>query len=49
MGLPWTADYLKIRGQMEVDFRNNIAAEACAKITYERLLNFCDDPGSKDV
>ena len=49
MGVAWTADYLKISGQPEVDLRNNIAAEARAKITYERLLNFCDDPGSKDT
>ena len=49
MGVSWTADYLKISGQPEVDMRNNIAAEARAKITYERLLNFCDDPGSKDA
>jgi len=49
MGVAWTADYLKISGQMEVDLRNDIAAEARAKITYERLLNFCDDPGSKDA
>ena len=49
MGVSWTADYLKISGQLEVDLRNNIAAEARAKITYERLLNFCDDPGSKDA
>lgn len=48
-GAAWTADYLKISGQPEVDFRNNIAAEARAKITYENLLNFCDDPGSKDA
>jgi Mn-containing catalase len=34
---------------MEVDLRNNIAAEARAKITYERLLDFCEDPGSKDA
>ena len=49
MGSPWTADYLKITGEPEVDFRNNIAAEARAKITYERLINFCDDPGTKDA
>lgn len=49
MGVSWTADYLKISGQLEVDLRNNIAAEARAKITYERLLNFCEDPGSKDA
>jgi Mn-containing catalase len=49
MGVAWTADYLKISGQIEVDLRNNIAAEARAKITYERLLDFCEDPGSKDA
>jgi len=48
-GNPWTADYLKITGEIDVDLRNNIAAEARAKITYERLLNFCDDAGSKDA
>jgi Mn-containing catalase len=48
-GVSWTADYLKISGQLEVDLRNNIAAEARAKITYERLINFCDDPGTKDA
>ncbi len=49
LGAAWTADYLKISGQPEVDFRNNIAAEARAKIVYERLINFCDDQGSKDA
>jgi Mn-containing catalase len=49
MGVGWTADYLKISGILEVDLRNNIAAEARAKITYERLINFCDDPGTKDA
>ncbi len=49
MGVSWTADYLKISGELDVDLRSNIAAEARAKITYERLLNFCDDPGSKDA
>ena len=32
-----------------VDLRSNIAAEARAKIVYERLIDFCDDPGSKDA
>jgi Mn-containing catalase len=49
MGNPWTADYLKITGELDVDLRSNIAAEARAKIVYERLLNFCDDPGSKEA
>ncbi len=29
-----------------MDLRSDLAAEARAKITYERLLNFCDDAGS---
>lgn len=49
LGDPWTADYLKITGELDVDLRSNIAAEARAKIVYERLINFCDDPGSKDA
>ncbi len=49
MGDAWTADYLKITGELDVDLRSNIAAEARAKIVYERLINFCDDRGSKDA
>src|SRR6188508_2649346 len=48
-GNPWTADYLKITGELDVDLRSNIAAEARAKIVYERLLNFCNDAGTKDA
>jgi len=32
-----------------VDLRSNIAAEARAKIVYERLINFCRDPHTKDA
>lgn len=49
MGNPWTSDYLKITGELDVDLRSNIAAEARAKIVYERLINFCDDPGTKQA
>src|SRR3978361_2513774 len=49
MGNAWTADYLKVTGDLAVDMRSNIAAEARAKIVYERLINFCDDPGTKDA
>ena len=48
-GDAWTADYLKITGELDVDLRSNIAAEARAKIVYERLINFTDDPGTKDA
>lgn len=49
MGNPWTADYLKVTGELYVDLRSNIAAEARAKIVYERLINFIDDQGTKDA
>jgi Mn-containing catalase len=48
-GNPWTADYLKITGELDVDLRSNIAAEARAKIVYERLIDFTDDPGTIDT
>ena len=49
MGNPWTADYLKITGELDVDLRSDIAAEARAKIVYERLLNFTEDAGTRDA
>jgi Mn-containing catalase len=49
MGDAWTADYLNIKGELDVDLCSNVAAEARAKIVYERLINFCDDPGTKDA
>src|SRR5438270_6636620 len=49
MGNPWTATYLKITGELDVDLRSNIAAEGRAKIVYERLINFTDDPGTIDT
>jgi Mn-containing catalase len=49
MGNAWTADYLKITGELDVDLRSNIAAEARAKIVYERLINFTTDAGTRDA
>src|SRR6201985_1629011 len=43
MGNAWTADYLKVTGDLAVDLRSNIAAEARAKIVYERLISFTQD------
>ncbi len=47
MGNAWTANYLKITGDVAVDLRSNIAVEARAKIVYERLISFTQDRGSK--
>ena len=49
MGNAWTSDYLQITGELDVDLRSNIAAEARAKIVYERLIDHTDDPGSIDT
>jgi Mn-containing catalase len=48
-GNAWTADYLKVTGELDVDLRSNIAAEARAKIVYERLINYTTDAGTKDA
>jgi len=49
MGNAWTADYLKVTGELDVDLSSNIAAEARAKIVYERLIDFTDDAGTKEA
>src|SRR5205085_1166295 len=36
-------------GELDVAMRSNIAAEARAKIVYERLINFTDDQGTIDA
>jgi Mn-containing catalase len=46
VGNAWTADYLKITGELDVDLRSDIAAEARAKIVYERLIHFTEDAGT---
>ncbi len=48
-GVPWTAAYVDSRTEPTADLRSNIAAEARAKIIYERLINLCDDSGVKDA
>src|SRR6202034_4157424 len=49
MGNAWTANYLKVTGDLAVDLHSNIAAEARAKIVYERLISFTTDEGSKQA
>jgi len=48
-GTPWTAAYVDSIGEPTADLRSNIAAEARAKIVYERLINLTDDPGVKEA
>jgi Mn-containing catalase len=48
-GVPWSAAYIDTIGDPTADLRSNIAAEARAKIVYERLINLTTDPGVKDA
>lgn len=48
-GVPWTAAYVDTIGEPTADLRSNIAAEARAKIVYERLINLTPDPGVKEA
>lgn len=48
-GVTWDAKYIDTIGEPTADLRSNIAAEARAKIIYERLINATDDPGVKEA
>lgn len=47
-GIPWSGAFVNANGDLTVDLRSNIAAESRAKIVYERLLQFTDDPYVQD-
>lgn len=48
-GQLWNAGYIDTIGEPTADLRSNIAAEARAKIIYERLIKLTDDPGVKEA
>lgn len=48
-GVPWSAAYIDTIGEPSADLRSNIAAEARAKIVYERLIACTDDAGVKEA
>lgn len=48
-GNPWTAAYVDAMSDLTVDLRSNIAAESRAKLTYEYLIKFTDDPYVKET
>ncbi len=43
-GHPWSGTYVNANGDLTVDLRSDIAAESRAKIVYEYLTQFTDDP-----
>jgi Mn-containing catalase len=43
-GHPWSGAFVNANGDLTVDLRSNIGAESRAKIVYEYLLQFTNDP-----
>jgi Mn-containing catalase len=48
-GVPWSGAFVNANGDLSVDLRSNIAAESRAKIVYEYLMQFTDDPYVKET
>lgn len=48
-GIPWCASYIHSNGDLTVDLRSNLASESRAKLVYEHLIQFTDDPYVKDT
>jgi Mn-containing catalase len=44
VGTPWSGSFVNSNGDLTVDLRSNIGAESRAKIVYEYLLQFTEDP-----
>lgn len=48
-GIPWTGAFVNANGDLTVDLRSDIGAETRAKLVYENLLKFTDDPLVQDT
>jgi Mn-containing catalase len=48
-GYPWSGNFVNANGDLTVDLRSDIAAESRAKIVYEYLMQFTDDPYVKET
>lgn len=49
MGAPWTSAYIDSIGHPLADLRSDIAAEARAKVLYDRLIKLCPEAGACDA
>ena len=47
-GSPFTAAYIGVTGDTIADLNENLSAEQKARVTYDNILRFCDDPDVKD-
>lgn len=50
-GVPWSAAYINgdVQGDLTSDLRSNVGAETRAKMVYEYLLQFTEDPYVKET
>lgn len=48
-GVPWTANYVNVTGDLVADLLSDIAAEQRAKVVYEYLYRQINDKGVRDT
>lgn len=48
-GVPFTAAYIGVKGDVIADLNEDLAAEQKARVTYDNLLRLVDDPDVRDV
>ncbi len=47
-GVPWTAAYIGVKGDVLTDLHEDMGAEQKARTTYDNLLRLIDDPDIRD-
>lgn len=47
-GVPFSAAYLAVKGDMFADLHEDLAAEQKARVTYDNILRLVDDPDVRD-
>ena len=48
-GVPFTAAYFQSTGDVLADLHEDLAAEQKARLTYDNILRFADDPDVRDA
>jgi len=48
-GFPWSAAGMQVKGDMIADLTEDLAAEQKARVTYDNILRFSDDPDVTDA
>ena len=47
-GVPYSAGSMQVKGDIIADLHEDLAAEQKARVTYDNILRFCDDPDVLD-